>query len=98
MSTHPDYPKVDLHNSDFSFDPKTLLMRIENGGGQYGMSFDNAGRKFVCSNSSHIREVMYENRYITSDMSYAMPPAPLDIPVDGPAAEVYRTSRTSRGG
>jgi putative heme-binding domain-containing protein len=35
---------------------------------------------------------MYENRYLTSDMTYAMPPATIDIPVDGPAAEVYRTS------
>jgi putative membrane-bound dehydrogenase-like protein len=89
---HPNYPSVNLRNSDFSFDPKTLEMRAESGGGQYGMSFDAAGHKFVCSNSSHIREVMYERRYLTADMSYPMSPAALDIPVDGPAAEVFRIS------
>lgn len=89
---HPEYPKIDLRNSDFSFDPNSLLMRKENGGGQYGMSFDIADRKFVCSNSSHIRQVMFEQRYLTPGMTYPMPNPSLDIPVDGPAAEVYRIS------
>ncbi len=89
---HPEYAPVDIRNSDFSFDPRTFEMRRESGGGQYGLSFDNAGRKFVCSNSSHIREVMYEQRWVLPDMQYALPSPALDIPVDGAAAEVYRVS------
>ncbi|PYM16866.1 MAG: hypothetical protein DME18_00405, partial [Verrucomicrobia bacterium] len=46
---------IDLRGHDFSFDPRTLMMHLESGGGQYGLSFDNRGRKFVCSNSAHIR-------------------------------------------
>ena len=40
---------------DFSFDPRTLELRAETGGGQHGMSFDDTGRKFVCSNSDHLQ-------------------------------------------
>src|SRR5439155_502768 len=54
---------IDLRGDDFSFDARTLTMRLESGGRQYGLSFDDHGRKFVCSNSAHIREVMYEDRY-----------------------------------
>ncbi|HEV8542826.1 MAG TPA: PVC-type heme-binding CxxCH protein [Verrucomicrobiae bacterium] len=89
---HPEYPPLDLRNSDFSFNPRTLEMRRENGGGQYGLSFDNAGRKFVCSNSAHIRDVMYDYNWVLPEMQYALPSPSLDIPVDGPAAEVYRIS------
>ena len=89
---HPEYAPVDIRNADFSFEPRTLEMRRESGGGQYGMSFDNTGRKFVSSNSSHIRQVMYEQGWVLPDMQYALPAPALDIPVDGPAAEVYRVS------
>lgn len=89
---HPDRAPVDLRNSDFSFDPKTLHFRLENGGGQYGMTFDAFGRKFICSNSAHIRQVMYERGWVLAGMRYALPAPALDIPVDGPAGPVFRTS------
>jgi len=85
------YP-LDLRGHDFSFDPRTLTMRLESGGGQYGLSFDNRGRKFVCSNSAHIREVMYEDRDSARNPFFTMPPAAVDMAADGPAAPVYRIS------
>jgi hypothetical protein len=48
-------------------------MRTESGGAQYGLCFDNHGRKFVCSNSSHIRAVMYEDRYAARNPHLAIP-------------------------
>ena len=83
---------LDLRGHDFSFDPRTLTMRLESGGGQYGLSFDSRGRKFVCSNSAHIREVMYEDRDAARNPFFTMPPATVDIAADGPAAPVYRLS------
>jgi len=83
---------LDLRGRDFSFDPRTLAMRGESGGGQYGLSFDSRGRKFVCSNSAHIREVMYEDRFAARNPFFTMPPAATDIAADGPAAPVYRLS------
>jgi putative membrane-bound dehydrogenase-like protein len=88
----PGTPPLTLRGRDFSFDPKTLAMTAESGGGQYGMGFDNQGRKFVCSNSAHIRAVMYEARYANRNTFHTLPAPAVDIPADGPAAEVYRTS------
>ncbi|MEX2187259.1 MAG: PVC-type heme-binding CxxCH protein [Pirellulales bacterium] len=77
---------------DFSFDPRTFDLLLESGGGQHGMSFDDWGRKFVCSNSNHIQLVMYEDRYAARNPLLAAPAPLLDIAAEGPAAEVYRRS------
>ena len=88
----PELGTVSFVRSDFSFDPRTLEFRLENGGAQHGMDFDSAGRKFVCSNSHHIQQVMYKQRYAGANPNF-MPQSPLvDIPVDGASAPVFRLS------
>lgn len=79
----PDLPAVDLRGRDFSFDPLTLDMRREGVTAQHGMSFDDWGRKFTCSNSDHIQTFLHSWHDI---------PARLSIAVDGPSAEVFRRS------
>ena len=92
--TSPEKPEMKplrLRGSDFSFDPRTLDLRMELGGGQHGASFDAEGRRFVSSNSRHIQTILYDARY-ASNPEYAMPAARISIPVDGDAAPVYRIS------
>ncbi|HLS27256.1 MAG TPA: PVC-type heme-binding CxxCH protein, partial [Opitutales bacterium] len=89
---HPDDPPVELRARDFSFDPKTLKLRAEAGGGQHGMSFDNRGQKIVSSNSRHLQALMYDERYVGRNPLVPLSKNLIDIPVDGPAAEVYRIS------
>ncbi len=91
-AAQPDAKPLNLSGRDFYFDPRTMVMETETGGGQYGMCYDDRGRRFVCSNSHHIQTFMYEARYGERNRFYNMPPALVDIPVDGPAAEVYRIS------
>ena len=83
---------LDLRGRDFSFDPRTLEMRAESGGGQHGMSFDDRGRKFVCANASHIQMEMYEDRYAARNPHFSLPKPLVDIAVDGGAAPVFRIS------
>ena len=83
---------VSFVRADFSFDPRMLDFRIESGGAQHGMDFDFAGRKFVCSNSHHIQQVMYEDRYASGNPNFILPSPLVDIPVDGSAATVFRMS------
>ncbi len=85
-------PAVNVRGRDFAFDPRTLVLTAEAGGGQYGMSFDDRGRRFTCNNSDHLRVFMYETRYADRNPHFSLPPALESIAVDGPAAEVYRTS------
>lgn len=88
----PDAVAVNLNGRDFAFDPRSLELSPTSGGAQHGMSFDAWGRKFVCSNSDHIQQVMFEDRYVARNPYLSAPGARLSIAADGPQAEVYRIS------
>jgi len=88
----PDLSGQELGGRDFWFDPLTHEFGLEAGGAQYGMSFDNYGRKFGCSNSDHLQYWLYDDRYAARNPFYDMPPGRRSIAVDGGAAEVFRIS------
>ena len=90
LTLPPD--SVRLSGRDFSFDPRLLDLRPESGGAQHGLSFDDWGRKFVCSNSDHIQLVMFEDRYLAANPNFAAPSPRVSIAADGPQAKVFRTS------
>lgn len=83
---------LDLRGRDFSFDPRTLELRAEPGGGQHGMAFDDAGRKFVCSNSDHLQLIAFNELGASSNPFHEFPAGRHSIAADGPAAEVFRRS------
>lgn len=83
---------LDLRGRDFSFDPRTLELRAEPGGGQHGMSFDDAGRKFVCSNSDHLQLIAFNELAAPANPFHDLPTGRHSIAADGPAAEVFRRS------
>lgn len=88
----PGVELVALQGRDFFFDPKTLKIETEAGGAQHGMSFDDWGRRFVCSNSDHIQLITYEDRYAARNRGLAAPAGRISIAEDGPAADVFRRS------
>lgn len=83
---------VDVRGRDLAFNPRTFEFELTSGGGQHGMCFDDWGRKFVSSNSDHIQQVMYEDRYIARNRWFTPRSARVSIATDGPQAEVYRSS------
>ena len=92
-STAPNAgPALDLRGRDFCFDPRSMRIQAEAGGGQYGLSFDSMGRKFVCSNSDHLQMLLFDSRYTGRNPAFPMPSPRLSIAEDGPAAEVFRLS------
>jgi putative membrane-bound dehydrogenase-like protein len=83
---------LDVRGKGFAFNPRTLDIAVEDGGGQHGLSFDDWGRMYVCSNSNHIQTFAYDLKYAPANPRAAMPAPLVGIAVDGPAAEVYRAS------
>jgi len=81
---------VQARGRDFSFHPRTGEMRLESGGAQFGMTFDEWGRKFESSNSAPIEMVMYDERYIARNPYLAAPSPRIGIWTDG--TTVYPTS------
>jgi len=88
----PAAAAVELGGRDFSFDPMTLDLRPEIGGGQHGVGFDDYGRKYVTSNSSHIQQVVYGREDLGAMGAVGLGGATVEIPADGPAAPVFRRS------
>ncbi len=86
----PELPAQELGGRDFWFDPRTHEFGLEAGGAQYGMSFDNYGRKFGCSNSDHLHFWVYDDKYSWRNPYFTMPASRRSIAADGGAAEVFR--------
>ncbi len=85
-------PPLVIKGRDFAFDPRTLKLEPTSGGAQHGLDFDAWGRKFVCSNSSHLEMVFFDDRYLARNPYLAAPSPRKLIAVDGGQAEVYRLS------
>ena len=88
----PALKPLELRGRDFAFDPRTLVMFPESGGGQYGMSFDNGGRELSATTAATFAQSCMRTVIWPAIPFFAGPGAALDIAVDGPAAEVYRLS------
>lgn len=83
---------VELRGSDLALDPRSGQWSLTPGAAQHGMAFDDWGRKFVCSNSDHLQQVLYEPRYMERQPRLVPGPVRLSIAADGPQAEVFRIS------
>jgi putative membrane-bound dehydrogenase-like protein len=89
---HPDAVPVSINGRDFRFKPDGSAFEAIAGGGQFGQTFDDWGRRFVCSNSNHIRQVVLETRYTQRNPNLIPPASTIDIAAEGPAAPVFRIS------
>ena len=90
--THRGKPLFRVDGSDLRFDPKTEKFESVTGGLQFGHSMDDWGTRFVCSNSNHIQQVVYEQRYLNRNPYMAASGAIRSIAVEGPASQVFRSS------
>lgn len=88
----PELPALELGGNDFWFDPLTHAFGLEAGGAQYGMSFDDFGRKFGCSNSDHLQYWVHDRAGPSPNPHLPLPAPRQSIAKDGPAAEVFRIS------
>jgi len=91
-AARPDTKPLELRGRDFSFDPRALDLSAESGGGQWGLSFDDEGNKFTCSNARHLIAEMYDDRFAARNKFYSMPPPDVNVGPDAPAAEIFRVS------
>ncbi len=87
----PSQP-INLNGRDFKIDPKTLSLAAIAGGTQFGMTFDRFGRRYICSNSDHCQQIIFEDKYAVRNELHRFNRSRINIAVDGPAAEVFRIS------
>ncbi|HIN53603.1 MAG TPA: cytochrome C, partial [Planctomycetes bacterium] len=74
-------------------DPRDLSgFELTSGAGQHGMSMDNWGRKFVCSNSVPAQMLMLDDRYLARNPYLVSPNLAVDIAPEGKHTELFRIS------
>ncbi|MEO6811171.1 MAG: PVC-type heme-binding CxxCH protein, partial [Isosphaeraceae bacterium] len=95
----PETEVFDLSGMDFRFDLIHDRAEAISGMGQYGLTFDRWGRRFVCDNSHHLRQIVLPNRYLKNNPFLAVPAVIQDVPEaergqGGAGAKVYPLSKT----
>ncbi len=83
---------ISLRGRDFAFHPVTRAARAVSGNGQYGLTFDDFGNRFVCSNRNPLQHVVLEDRYARKNPLLAVPAVVQDVARAGEASRLFPIS------
>jgi putative membrane-bound dehydrogenase-like protein len=84
---------ISINGRDFAFNPRTGECRAVSGNGQFGLTFDDFGRRFTCSNRNPLIEVMIEQRYLERNPKHILPRVVQDAAAAGTESRIYPRSR-----
>jgi len=86
-------PPTPLRGRNFRFHPdKPGSLEPLSGGGQYGMSPNEEGVWFTSTNAEHIKQIVFEERYLRNNPRLAGPPLVVQASDHDAAAKVFRLS------
>ena len=88
----PDQPAVEFTTSDSRFNPRTLAFELTGGRSQYGLTFDDYGRRFTCSNRHPVWHVVLEPRYLKRNPHLAFSETVHEVSAVGGEATVWPIS------
>jgi putative membrane-bound dehydrogenase-like protein len=102
--TAPDRPAVVLKRTDFRFRPEGYGEQWEaaDGGAQFGLSFDDFGRRFICYNRVQVQHVVIASKILRRNPHLAFSETVQNCPAEtvaeplkghGAAARLYPISR-----
>jgi putative membrane-bound dehydrogenase-like protein len=88
----PDRQPVVFGNSDSRFNPITQAFELTGGQSQYGLTFDDQGHRFTCSNRRPVMQVVLESRYLQRNPHLAFSQTVEDVSAAGSQAVVWPLS------
>jgi len=88
-----EHEPVDISGRDFCFEPFTGEARATSGHGQFGMAFDDFGRRFVCSNRNPCTQVVIPERALKKNPNVAVTAVVADAAISGEASRIYPISK-----
>ncbi len=89
---HPERGAIDLPRGDARFHPDTLEIEPWPGVGQFGLAFDDFGRKFICSNRNPLQHVVLHPRYLKRNPFLAFSDTVQDVAPFGDAGKCWPLS------
>lgn len=83
---HPERAAVDMERADIRFRPDTGEFELTDGKSQFGLAFDDLGRRFACYNRVQVQHVVLPSRYVARNPHLVSPGVMQDCPelVDNP--------------
>ena len=96
MVRDPRRPKstpISISGMDFRFDPRTFDYQAVSGVGQFGLTFDDQGNRFVCSNRNPLKQIVLENEYVARADGVAIASVVEDVARPGEESRIYPISR-----
>lgn len=79
---HPERPPIKFGRTDFRFRPDLSAYETCDGGGQFGLSFDDYGHRFICYNRVQVQHVVLPSRYLRRNPRLAFSDTVQDCPVE----------------
>jgi putative membrane-bound dehydrogenase-like protein len=79
---HPDRPALKFGKTDFRFRPDLSEYETCDGGGQFGLCFDDFGHRFICYNRVQVQHVVLPSRYLKRNPHLAFSETVQNCPVD----------------
>jgi len=79
---HSERPALKFGRTDFRFRPDLSEYETCDGGGQYGLCFDDFGQRFVCYNRVQVQHVVLPSRYLRRNSHLAFSETLENCPVD----------------
>ena len=97
IARRPEWSKdaeaVSISGMDFRFDPLSGKYDAITGVGQYGLTFDDFGNRFVCSNRNPCKHIVLENRYLKRNKVLGVRTVYEDVAPDGAHSHVFPISQ-----
>ena len=84
-----DSKTVNISGMDFKFDPITAKYEAVSGAGQFGLTFDDLGNRFVCSNRNPLMQIMIANKYVKKYSGVAVADVKQDAARAGADSKIF---------
>ncbi len=98
IAERPEWKKSEeplvITGFDFRFHPETGEFGTITGHGQFGLTFDDFGRRFVCSNRNPCQHVVLEDAYLKLNPKFGAKAVMHDVCAAGEKSRLYPLSRT----
>lgn len=80
--SHPERPPLKFGRTDFRFRPDLSAYETCDGGGQFGLTFDDFGHRFICYNRVQVQHVVLPSKYLRRNPRLAFSETVQDCPID----------------
>lgn len=93
---HPDRPAISLQRTDFRFRPDLSEYEAASGGAQFGHTFDDFGRRFICYNRVQTQHVVIDAKTLARNPKLAFSEMVQNCPVETVAEPLKGHGAASR--